>query len=97
MSKFEYMCFEADDGNVIDFVAINKEKYTKKEAIEIAKKELGYKSSYKLAIAEKEYYVRHRAGRNKYGELNVGWYLEKEKHQRSCPVWVFRLIFSRKD
>lgn len=90
MSKFEYMCFMDADG--IDLLAVNKEKYTKEEAIKIAKRELDYNSSFKLAVAEDKYYVRHRAGRNIYGELYVGWYLEEEQYKRSCPVYVFKLL-----
>jgi hypothetical protein len=88
MSKFDYDTF---DGGY-DSLAISKEKYTKEEAIKIAKVELNYgvKHREKMPyIAIGEGFVRHRAGVNEDGEPCVGWWLEYHEHKRSCPAWVF--------
>ena len=75
----------------LDDYAVNKMKYTKEQAIEIAKRELGWSSrEYYLAIGEG--FVRHRAGMNEDYEPCVGWWLEYEEHKTSCPAYVFHVI-----
>ena len=84
MSKFDYSTFYGGD----DSLAVSKEKYTKEQAIEIAKDEMeGFKKPYFIAIGEA--FARHRAGRNEDGEPSVGWWLEYKENKRSCPVWCF--------
>ena len=83
MSKFEFATF---DGGY-DTFAVNKQKYTKEEAIELAKKEYEWHKSGYIAIGEG--YVRHRVGINEDSEPCVGWWLEYKEHKRSCPCWVF--------
>lgn len=86
MSKFDYDKFFGGYDNL----AVSKEKYTKGQAIEIAKIELeSINKPYYIAIGEG--YARHRAGRNEDNELCVGWWLEYKEHKRSCPCWVFHM------
>lgn len=83
MSKFDYARFYGS----YDELAVNKEKYTKEQAIEIAKVELERnKKPYYIAVGDG--YVRHRAGVNEDCEPCVGWWLEYSEHKRSCPCWV---------
>ena len=92
MSKFEYCSFYGG----YDSFAVNAEKYTKEQAIEIAKEEIGrVEKPFFLAVGKG--FVRHRAGLNEDGEPCVGWWLEYEKHKRSCPCWVFHTANSRNE
>jgi hypothetical protein len=85
MSNFDYDIFYGG----YDTLAVSKEKYTKEQAIEIAKKELRppHVKEYDLMVGSS--YVRHRAGINADGEPCVGWWIEYKECKRSCPVWVF--------
>ena len=84
MSKFDYDIFLGG----YDELAVSKEKYTKEEAIDIAKVELSQRRRpYYLCVGDG--FVRHRAGRNECGEPCVGWWMEYEEHKRSCPCWLF--------
>lgn len=82
-SKFEYDTFYGG----YDCFAVNKDKYTKEEAIALFKKEHCYSKREYLAIGNG--YVRHRVGRNEDNEPCAGWFLEYEKHKRSCPCYIF--------
>lgn len=85
-SKFQYVMFY--DGEEI--LAVSKEKYSKEEAIEIAKVELERLDSEKpYFICINDGFVRHRAGVNDDGEPCVGWWLEEYPYKTSCPCWVF--------
>lgn len=89
MSKFDYGIFYGG----YDKLAVSKERYTKEEAIEIAKRELAWYNSetpYYLSIGDG--FVRHRAGRNEDGEPCVGWWIEYKECKRSCSCWVFHTI-----
>lgn len=86
MSKFDYCEFYGGYGTF----AVNSQKYTKEEAIEIFEGE----TVNKLGDERKDYtidtaWVRHRAGINEDHEPVVGWWLEYSQHTRSCPVWEF--------
>ena len=89
MSKFDYANFYGG----YDCLAVSKEKYTREEAIEIAKRELSelpYNTkSYYLCICDA--FVRHRAGVNEDNERCVGWWLEYNEYKRSCPCWAFHV------
>lgn len=87
MSKFDYSIFCGG----YDDLAVSKEKYTKEQAIEIAKSELlpNRNKPYELAIGSG--YVRHRAGINEDGNPQVGWWLEYDERSRSCPAWIFHI------
>lgn len=86
MSKFEYDTFYGG----YDIFAVSKEKYTKEEAIELAKVELEHdEKPYYLAVGSA--FVRHRAGVNEDHEPCVGWWLEYKEHKRSCSCWVFHI------
>jgi len=90
MSKFDYLSFT---GGYDDF-AVNKEKFTKEEALEIYKSENEvYKNKVKF-IAIGESFVRHRTGRNEDNEPCIGWWIEYQQCKRSCPVWVFHMTNS---
>ena len=85
MSKFNYEGFYGG----YDCLAVSKEKYTKQEAIDIARKELAYEKQIYLAICDG--FVKHRAGMNEDNEPCVGWWIEYEKTQRDCPAFLFHL------
>lgn len=68
MSKFEYASFYGGYDNF----AVSKQKFTKEEAIEIAKKELCYGNPKHTYLAVGNGFVRHRAGINEDGEPQVG-------------------------
>ncbi len=83
MSKFDRNIFYGG----YDSFAVSKEKYSKEEAINIAKKEfngIGYKF---LAIGSG--WVKHRAGVNEDDEPVVGWWLEYKDTGRNCPAFIF--------
>lgn len=86
MSKFNYAIFVGG----CDDLAVSKEKYSKEEAIEIAKAEL-YRTKKPYYICVCDGYVRHRAGINEDNEPCVGWWLEYKEYKRSCPCWVFHI------
>jgi hypothetical protein len=87
MSKFDYCSFIGGD----DSFAVSKEKYSKEEAIDIAKQECisSYTKEKYLAISDA--FVKHRAGINEQNEPCVGWWIEYEDTGRNCPVFIFRL------
>lgn len=90
MSKFDYECFCGDCNRLL---AVNKEKYTKEQAIDIAKEELErFDAPYYIVI--ENMFVRHRAGVDDDGEKHVTWWLEDKEHKRCCPVWCFHTIKS---
>lgn len=92
MSKFDYEIFYGG----YDSFAVNKEKYTKEQAIEIAKIELKrLEKTYYIAVGDG--YVRHRAGINEDGEPCVGWWLEYSERKRSCPCWVFHVSIDKNE
>lgn len=89
MSKFDYASFYGG----YDTFAVSKEKFSKEEAIEIAKHELeSIHKPYYIAVGNG--YVRHRAGINEDNEPCVGWWLEYTEYKRSCPAWVFHRALS---
>ena len=93
MSKFDYMNFW---GDCIETLAVSKEKYTKEQAIEVAKIELeSIGKPYYIAVGNG--YVRHRAGVNEDVEPCVCWWLEYEEHSRSCPCWIFHRTTERNE
>lgn len=87
MSKFDYASFFGG----YDEFAVSKEKYTKEQAIEIAKVEMeSHNKPYFIAVGEG--FVRHRAGRNEDNEPCVGWWLEYKQFDRSRPCWIFHKV-----
>lgn len=85
-SKFEFSSFYGG----YDMFAVSSQKYTKEEAIEIAKFENDwYEAENYIAVGSA--FVRHRAGVDEDGERHVCWWLEYEENKRSCPVWVFHI------
>lgn len=86
ISKFDFGSYDGD----YDTFAVNKQRYTKEEAIALAKQENDWQGC-GVYIAVGSAFVRHRAGRDEDGERCVGYWLEYEEHTRSCPVWVFHL------
>ena len=87
MSKFDYSSFYGG----YDAVAVSKEKYTREQAIEIAKQELQHLLKKYPYLCIGDGFVRHRAGVNEDYEPCVGWWLEYTEHKRSCPCWVFHV------
>ena len=85
MSKFDYNYFCGD----YNCLCISKEKYTKEEALKLAKVEFEYADGY-FAIADA--FVRHRAGVDEDGERRVCWWLEFYDAGRNCPVWCIRYV-----
>lgn len=84
LSKFEYGSFYGGQ----DDLAVSKQRYSKEEALEIARQDY-YSFREEGYIAVKDGYVRHRAGITEDNEPFVGWWLEYEEHKRSCQCWVF--------
>lgn len=87
MSKFDSGIFYGG----YDVYAVNAEKYSLQEAIEIFEdqcnpnkvgKEIG---QYVVSKA----YVKWRAGVNEDHEPCVGWWIEYGKRKGSCPAYVF--------
>lgn len=83
MSKFDYASFCGG----YDDLAVSKERYTKEQAVEIARIELEHRKHKYLFCGNG--YVWHRAGVNDDNEPCVGWWLEYSEHKRSCSCWVF--------
>lgn len=83
LSKFDSMRFYGG----YDDIAISKQRHSKEEAIEIAKKDY-YHHKRDGYVAIGEGYVRHRYGMTEDNEPMSGWWLEYEEHKRSCPCWV---------
>lgn len=88
MSKFDYEAFYGD----YNYLGISKEKYTKEEAIAIAREEFGVTVDVEGFLAVHDAFSRHRAGVDDYGERHVGWWLEFEDAGRNCPIWCFRFV-----
>lgn len=83
MSKFDYDAFVGDEYRI----AVSKERYTKEQAAEIAKREFMTDSvEYEPDIC----WVYYGFGTNDDGEHYHGWWLVREKTMRGCPVWVFK-------
>ena len=82
MSKFDFGIFG-------ELVVVSKEKYTKEEAVEFAKREFDSEFRKDKVLYYKDRYVRHRVGRNDFGEPCVGWWIEPKKKKRCCPCWIF--------
>lgn len=86
-SKFDYADFCGDGV----WFAVNKDKYTKEEAIELFKYEIegtigDKKGEYMLING----FAKWRAGITEDNEPIVGWWLEwKERNRGSCPVYCF--------
>ena len=92
MSKFDYCTFHGG----YDDLAISKEKYTREQAIDMAKLELEqYKKPYYLAVGEG--FVRHRAGIDEDHKPCVGWWLEYSEYKRSCPVYAFHTAINNNE
>ena len=87
-SKFDHEYFYDDDFNEL---AISKQKYTKEEAIKVAKDYFGTrKESFYLAIGNN--FTRHRVGRDSFGDRISGWFLEGYDCNKSCPVYTVHEI-----
>lgn len=82
MSKFDYGIFFDGD----DTFAVSKEKYSREQAIEIAKAEICDGLRY-LYVGNG--YVRYRAGVDEDYNPRVCWWLEYTEHKRSCPCFAF--------
>ena len=87
VSKFKWDDFYGEN---FDEFAVSKQRYTKEEAIIIAKREMAWLPYKFLAIGDA--YVMHRAGITDDGERCVGWWLEEKERKRSCPVWAFHVV-----
>lgn len=88
ISKFEDGHFFGGKGEY----AVNAQKYTKEQAIEMAKIECEhpYIENYYLCVMGG--FVRWRVGFNEDGEKQIGWWLEYREYERSCPVYVFYIV-----
>lgn len=84
MSKFEWQYFVGG----YDVFAVSKEKFSLKEAVKIAVRELDLKGC-EGYLAVGEAYARYRFGRNADGEPCSGWWLEYSRERRSCPAFCF--------
>lgn len=82
-SKFEYSIFA--DG----YFAVSKQKYTKEQAIEIFRHELGLDDPCIIAVGSA--FVCYYRKYDDDGELYSGWWLESDERRWSCPVWVLSI------
>lgn len=80
MSKFDYDLFICDE----IYLAVNKERYTEQQAVEIAKRELHVENVKML-----DGYVYYGFGIIDDEEKYNGWWLTFEKPKRGCSVWAF--------
>lgn len=87
ISKFKWDHFY---GTMIGEFAVSRQRYTKEEALIIAKREMDWLPYKFLAIGDA--YVVHRAGITEDNECYVGWWLEEKERKRSCPVWAFHVV-----
>ena len=89
-SKFDHEYFYDDDDDFNE-LGISKQKYTKEEAIEVAKNYFGAsKKSFYLAIGNN--FARYRVGRDSFGNCISGWFLEGYECNRSCPVYTVHVV-----
>lgn len=90
MSKFVFGSFIGG----YDEFAVNAEKYTYEQAIDIFKQEYACEND-RVGAEVGEYivsnaFVKWRAGMNEDNEPVVGWWLEYQQRPKgSCPVWAF--------
>lgn len=84
MSKFNYDTFYDEEGQCT--IGISKQKYSKEQAIEIAKGELETKE---IVEFDEDMYVRYGLG-TLDGEKRQGYWLEYKKTKVSSPVWAFK-------
>ena len=91
MSKFDVSLFYSDD---LNYIAFSKEKYTKEQAIEQARKEIFPEHP---VMMSPDFTVRWQAQGSVDGKPYVGWYLMPEKLKRCCEVWAFPYIHNKWD
>lgn len=84
MSKFDFLNFYGGDF----CFAVSKQKFSKKEAVKIAIRELGLDKCKDGYLVIGDCYVRYRYGYTEDGPCS-GWWLEYERHKRSCPCFGF--------
>ena len=82
-SKFDFSYFRGG----YDEFAVNRDKYSLKEALSIYSREMGVDPGELVAVTT-EAFVRYRAGVTEDGEPAVGWWLEYGEHKTSCPVYA---------
>ncbi|MCI8999658.1 MAG: hypothetical protein HFJ26_01675 [Clostridia bacterium] len=85
VSKFNYDVFYDEEGQCI--IAVSKQKYSKEQAVELAKREL---NTEKIIPSEEEMYVRYGLG-TMDEEKKQGYWLECRKTKISIPVWSFKI------
>lgn len=78
MSKFDFDLFTGDYQ-----IVVSKERYTERQAEEIAKNELGVS-----AVEKREGFVHYGYGCD--DEVRNTWWLDWHPRNRSCPVWAFK-------
>ena len=84
MSKFNYNAFYDEEGQCT--IGISKQKYSKEQAIEIAKREL---DTEEIIECDADMYVRYGLG-TLDGEKRQCYWLEYKKTKISSPVWAFK-------
>ncbi|MGG5333771.1 hypothetical protein [Enterococcus sp. AZ163] len=87
ISKFESEIFYGDWRN---WAGLNKQKYTKEEAIKAWREELfGLDSDVPYVVEDA--FVRYRVGQTEDHEPCAGWWLEwKDNGSKSVPAWSVR-------
>lgn len=85
-SKFNFEVFHGDDGC---YFAVNAEKYSLDEAVEIFKEEMQCKEAPPIKPGT----VFYGIGVNEYGERQNGWWLDvyESKRRNHTPVYVFEM------
>lgn len=88
MSSFDFDVFDGDFP-----LAVSKERYTFRAALDIAISELGTQN---LAVKEMYVYYGYGAGDDISEKPRNNWWLVSEKpKQRGCPVWAFQRLFPK--
>lgn len=88
MSSFDFDVFDGDFP-----LAVSKERYTFRAALDIAISELGTQN-----LAVKEMYVYYGLGADddiSEKPRNNWWLVTEKPKQRGCPVWAFQRLFQR--
>lgn len=81
-SKFDYGNFYGDT----DVFAVSKQRYSLTEALKLYRQE--NEPAHGTRVKVEDGFAIWRAGVNESGEKVVGWWLESEERERSCPIWV---------
>lgn len=85
MSSFDYDVFDGDYP-----LAVSRERYTFREALDIATRELGTDN---LEVEVMYVYYGYGADEDDFAKPRNNWWLVAEKPKKGgCPVWAFQRL-----